>query len=398
MLSRFQRHPDARAFAGREEVLRTDGPATAHIPAHPLAKAFDGLDKALGNRSPFCVSDTLPPNLGTLAPDHFATLTGGTSGTPKVILRTQKSWISSFETNAAHFAYTSKDSIAVLGALSHSLALYGVLEGLHLGLTVHALSPLKPTSQSDTLHSARCTVLYATPTQLRLLPTGKTLSHVRLILCGGGTLSGATRTHITSLCPNAAIHVFYGAAETSFITLSDDQTPTGSVGRPYPHVEISVRDPDDTGAGTLWVRSPYLFESYLHGDSSHTQREGDWLTLGEVGRLDNEGYLHLRGRAGRVFNISDKTVYPEEIEAHLMSLEGIIQCAVLARPDPMRGHHLIVAVEGTENTDRRAALLNHFKEHHMALPREVVFLAPFPILPSGKPDLVRIAALTGSTV
>lgn len=395
MPSHFHWHPDACAFAGREEVVRTNGPALAHIPAHPPAAALEALHRTLGSDTAFCVCDTAPPNLDTLAPHQFTTLTGGTSGTPKVILRSQHSWITSFQNNAKQFSYTPDDSIAVLGALSHSLALYGVLEGLHLGLTIHALSTLKPTAQHTTLNAAHCTILYATPTQLRLLPAGKPLPHIRLILCGGGTLGEVTRNHITTICPNAKIHVFYGAAETSFITLSDADTPKGSVGRPYPQVEITVRDTDATGTGSLWVRSPYLFERYLQGDGPHTRRDGDWLTLGEIGRLDAEGYLHLRGRAGRVFNIADQTIYPEEIEAALMTLDTITQCAVLARRDSTRGNQFILAVEGSEDNNRRDNLLTYCKTQNIITPREIFFLDPFPTLPSGKPDLLRIAALTG---
>ncbi len=398
MPSRFHWHPDARAFAGRKEVFPTDGLAAAHIPAHTVAPAFEGLNRALNSQTAFCVSETAPPHLDSLSPCQFTTLTGGTSGTPKVIVRTQKSWIKSFHANAARFAYTPNDSIAVLGALSHSLALYGVLEALHLGLNIYALSPLNSTDQSDALRAKACTILYATPTQLRLLPAGTTLPDIRLILCGGGTLSEASRTHITTICPNASLHVFYGAAETSFITLSDAQTPEGSVGRPYPQVEISIRDPDSTGTGTIWVRSPYLFERYLQGESEHTRRDGDWLTLGEIGRVDAQGYMFLRGRAGRVFNVADQTIYPEEFEARLMSLDGVTQCAVLARRDSLRGNHLVTVVEGAEDIQRRSAILTYCKTQSLTLPREVLFLDPFPTLPSGKPDLIQIAARTGCTL
>lgn len=397
MLSRFQWHQEAKAFAGRTEVAR-QGHGSARIPATPCSRALEDLRTALGGSSAFCVSDTPLPPIDTLDPDHFATLTGGTSGPPKVIVRSQLSWIKSFHANAAQFAYTPNDSIAVLGTLTHSLALYGVLEGLHLGLTVHALAASPPSGQRNTVHSAGITILYATPTQLRLLPPGTTLPNIRLILCGGGALPPATRTHITALCPNASLYVFYGAAETSFITLSDADTPEGSVGRPYPEVEIEIRDPDPTGTGALWVRSPYLFNEYLQGGSTHTRHDDGWLTIGEIGRLDTQGCLFLRGRAGRVFTIADQTIYPEELEAQFMSLHGVPNCAVLARVDPLRGHHLIVVVEGPESANLRKTLFEQCTRTGVSRPRDVIFLDPFPLLPSGKPDLMHIATLTGATL
>lgn len=395
---RFIWHPDARAFAGTHEAVGTEELAGSVIPAQPVAKALEYLRGALHKPGAFCVSNTSVPGIDQINPAHFATLTGGTSGAPKIILRTQLSWIDSFQTNSARFGYTPDDRIATLGDLSHSLALYAVLEGLHLGLTVHALSGLTPRQHSTALSLQRSTILYATPTQLSLLPADQTLPDVRLILCGGGALNDAARAHINKICPAASLLVFYGAAETSFIAMGDANTPRGSVGQAYPHVEIAVRAPDSTGIGTIWVRSPYLFEGYLQGDSGHTVRDGDWLTVGELGSLDEHGNLFLRGRAGRVFNIADQTIYPEDLEMQFNSLPGVIQCAVLARLDPLRERHLVVVFEGPESTKLRQHLLNHCAKNNLTRPRHIVFLDSFPMLPSGKPDLPRIANLTGCTL
>lgn len=392
-LPRFQWHPDACAFAqGYRITHSTFAPPLA---PSPVTQALHVVHQSLTNRTPFCVCDTVPPSLDTLDPAEFATLTGGTSGPPKFIARSQASWITSFHTNAAKFAYTATDSIAVLGALTHSLALYGLLEGLHLGHDVHILCGAKPTKQSKALRQSGCTVLYATPTQLRLLPTGTILPDIRLILCGGGALSGQTRTHISTIFPNAALHVFYGAAETSFITLSDAQTPEGSVGRAYPEVDIEIRTADSMGTGLIWVRSPYLFERYLKGHSSHTQRDGDWLTVGEYGTLDAQGYLYLRGRAGRMINIADTAVFPEELEARIAAMPDMPNCAILVRLDAMRGRHLVAVIEGSDNPHLRDRLMTYCKQQGLITPRAIEFMQSFPLLPSGKPDLTRIAALTG---
>lgn len=384
---RFHWHDRARIFAGAHPLAQA--PAT-----DPVAARLHSLQRTLG-RAPFCIGDGPGPDLRSLRPGQFATLTGGTSGAPKVIVRSEASWIASFECNAAAFGYGPADGIAVLGALTHSLALYGLLEAVHLGLAAHVLHGLSPAAQARAMHTARCTVLYATPTQLRLLPAGTTLPHLRLILCGGGALALATRAHVAALCPHATLHVFYGAAETSFVTLGCGAMPEGSVGRAYGGVEIDVRNPDAGGTGEIWVRSPYLFERYLGGGSSHTRRAEGWLTVGERGHLDAQGYLHLRGRAGRIVTIADQTVYPDAIEAHLATLPGMRDCAVLAQRDALRGHRLVAVLEGAEDPALAARLRAHCTASGLIAPRHVHFLDPFPRLPSGKPDLKRIAALTG---
>lgn len=393
----FQWHTDARAFvAGRQFVPQPRTPRH-WVPAVPLADAFDGLFSAVGNH-PFCVSETPLPDLTILAANQFATLTGGTSGAPKVIARTQASWIASFEINAAQFGYTATDSIAVLGGLSHSLALYGVLEALHLGLDIHALSSLGPAAQVGELRAQRCQIIYATPTQLRLLPSLPPLNDVRLILCGGGAMTPDTRAHIASLCPNADLQVFYGAAETSFVTMSNAHTPEGSVGRAYAGVDLALRDTSADGTGTIWVRSPYMFAEYLQGDSPHTRRDGDWLTVGELGLLDDDGHLFVLGRAGRVFNIADQTIYPEALEAHICALLQVPYCAVLARPNKLRGRQLVAVLAGPEDGTRSRALQESCKSAGLYVPRCVEFIDPFPLLPSGKPDLSQIAGKIGAVL
>jgi long-chain acyl-CoA synthetase len=391
----FRWHPRARAFAGASQIAPGGERRGAILPATPAASALGALGATLG-KSGFALGPLLPQNADRLSSAHFATFTGGSSGAPKAILRTQASWVHSFEANAVQFAYAPHDSIAVLGALSHSLSLYGALEGLHLGLAVHVLADLTVQEQAAQLRVQRCSVLYATPTQLRLLPRRARLPDVRLILCGGGPLTAQTRVHLHAICPQAAVRVFYGAAETSFITLADTLTPEGSVGRAYPGVDIEVRDKDRDGTGTIWVRSRYLFDSYLQGDSRHTRRADGWLTVGELGYLDNDGHLFLRGRAGRVATIADQTVYPEEIEARLATIDEITHCAVLTRSDPLRGRHLVVVIEGRKDQTLRGRIMDACITSGLHRPREVVFLDPFPLLTSGKPDLVEIAERTGA--
>lgn len=397
-LPQFLWHSDAHVYAGAEKVVPQTGIVSPHIPAKPVMTALSSLGRALNNGTPFCISDHGHPCLETLDAAQFATLTGGTSGTPKIIARSHASWIRSFDANAAQFQYSTDDSIAVLGALSHSLALYGVLEALHLGLNSHVLSPLSPTGQVTQMRLHGCTVLYATPSQLRLLRPDASLCDLRLILCGGGPLNAATREHITSFCPNAALHVFYGAAETSFVTLSDTTTPAASVGKPYPDVQIEIRESDETGHGTIWVNSPYLFDGYLQGDGKHTSCDGAWITVGEQGMQDEQGNLFLRGRAGRSVNIADQTIHLDQLEAEVNAAPHIPPCVLLVRPDQMRGHQIIAVVEGPTNPSIRKAFLDHCKAKKLHIPRDVVFLDPLPQLPSGKPDMRRIAELTGATL
>ena len=392
----FRWHQDARLFVGQSEVPRApEGQRDSFraLPATPTFDALTALTTAISQQAPFCLSDRPLPDDIACPPGAFLTLTGGASGQPKAVRRSQTSWIASFDVNAYRFALSSGDSVAVLGHLSHSLSLYAVLEALHLGLDAHVLADQSPRRQSVCVAEAGATILYATPTQLRLLARGAAapLPSLRLVLCGGGALDAATRAVVNGLCPEAAVHVFYGAAETSFITLADAHTPEGSVGRPYPGVNLRLLDRagrPTSDVGEIWVRSPYLFDGYALGSSTDTRWQDGFVTVGEMGELDDKGQLWIGGRRQRMVQIADQLVFPEAVEAVIAAHTGL-PCAVLPRDDALRGQHLIAVVEGTAEAARPEEIIAHCRAAlgPLAAPRRVYFRAELPLLPSGKIDL-----------
>ena len=383
----FRWHPAARLADGPENSTQFQPVIPEQPPGAALAMALAGQGR------PFRIGGLGPAPAPGPQP-MFETLTGGSTGTPRRIRRTQASWTASFAVNAGLFGIGPGTSSAVLGDLVHSLALYGALESLHLGAKLHLLGGQRPDRQRQAL--ARVDLLYATPTQLRLLTEaiGPEVS-LRRLLVGGSKLDADLRRAIAAMAPNAQVHEFYGAAEASFISLAGPDAPKASVGRAYPGVRIEVRDAGGTPAaegeiGEIWVQSPYLFEAYSGTPGSARWQDG-WLSAGEHGRLE-AGFLYLSGRAGRMVKIADRAVYPEQVEAFLQVQPGIVRAAVLPRPDPLRGHHLVALVQG-EATD--AALLAALRQEFgpLVAPKAIQRPDIWPMLPSGKTDLTALARL-----
>ncbi|EEE36070.1 AMP-dependent synthetase and ligase [Rhodobacteraceae bacterium KLH11] len=319
----------------------------------------------------------------------------GSSGQPKLIRRSPASWRASFDINHQLFGITPSDVYAVLGHLGHSLALYASVEALHLGCGLAALNGLGPARQAAELRRLGVTTLYATPSQLRLIVEAdqSTLPGLKRVLCGGGALDQALHDRLVRHCPGAQVFEFFGASETSFITLSDSHTPAGSVGRSYPGVELRIGDMPGSGTeGEIWVQSPYLFEGYEQGHSPHTRWQDGFLSIGEVGILDADGYLYLRGRRSRMVTVADQNVFPEAIEAVLLQQDGVEAAAVLTLADARRGHRIVAMVQGTapEATLRRAC---RAKLGDAAVPREIRKIGKMPMLAAGKPDLQRLLGL-----
>lgn len=318
----------------------------------------------------------------------------GSSGAPKTIQRRPDSWIASFEITRREFGASKDTPYAVLGDPGHSLVLFAIMEAFHLGADLSVLTGLLPRVQLQGLALDGVQVLYATPAQLRLLLKAhpEPLPKMRLVFSGGGKLDAETAEALGELFPNAELHEFFGASETSFMTMASVDAPITSVGWAYPGVQIDLRDPRGgsvgQGPGELWVKSPYLFEGYVEGDSPETRWQDGWLTVGEMAWMDADGLLYPLGRTSRMVTVADHNVFPEVIEAAIWQLCKR-RCSVVPVPDVARGHALVAVVEGAPSDTLGAQIKDHCRAFlgAQSWPRRVLFVDALPMLPAGKPDL-----------
>lgn len=374
-MTRFRWHPAARLVDAARGVHLAGRPSSLPVCLDPRPPVL-ALQVAVGAPA-FRIGGSGPVPMGEAM---FETLSGGTSGTPKRILRRQESWIASFRVNASLFDIGPGRRVAVLGSLVHSLALYGAVEALHLGAELHLLDGLRPDRQARALADREIALIYATPAQLRGLCAAQVdWPHLARIVVGGSKLDPGLRQVLAARCP-ARVVEFYGAAETSFISLSDETTPEGSVGRPYPGVDIAVV------GGQIRVRSPYLAEVPRDAEGR--------VAPGEAGRLEG-GFLWLDGRIGRQVKVADQTVQPERIEEWLIAQAGVTQAAVIAVPDAQRGHVLEACLQGDPAEEARLLTGLRGVFGPLMAPRRLHWLAVWPALPSGKTDLATLTRQFG---
>ncbi|MDC0867491.1 AMP-binding protein [Paracoccaceae bacterium] len=402
--ARFRWHADAQLILPDGTCL--DEPQhhfSAAVEAHPICRFFDLLNHQ--SMPLICAAGRVEAVLGANANSEFCAMSGGTTGAPKVIQRRCASWIATFQLHARQFAQQTPLRYATLGDLQHSLTLYGAIEALHIGAIYHPLGGVSPRRQLSELQSAGVNVLYATPTQIRLLLNVKRqntgLEALRHVMLGGGALDQETRAQLKRCAPAAEITEFFGTSEASFICASDRTTPLGSVGRPYPGVALAIRDAQgapcpSASAGDIWLRSPYVFSKYRSGVDPDVIWRDDWLSIGEIGYQDSQGYLYLKGRRARAFQVADQTVYPEVIEAKLSQHTGIEAAVVFACPDAKRGAVIVAVVAAGSGALPKD--LQAWASHHLPLrarPAKYVLkpLAQWPVLNSGKPDLQALKRL-----
>ena len=372
MKGAFSSHPQARLYLGNRRASDFG----------PLGLAFAG--------SPFRIGGTGVLQAG---PGQFETLTSGSSGAPRRIIRSVASWTASFAVNADLFGIGPGVRVAVLGGVEQSLALYASVEALCLGADLHLLAGMRPDRQRLALTQRRVDIVFATPAQLRLIvqADGPELA-VRLIVVGGSKLEAGLRAAVAAIAPEAQVREFYGAAEASFITLARPDTPQASVGAAYPGVQIELRGGGDVQQ--IWVKSPYVFDGYAGDDPGGAAWDQGWLSVGEMGWIA-AGQLFLAGRAGRMVTVADQNVFPEAIEAFMAGLAGVRQAAVLPRTDALRGVVMVAVLQGHRAGEAAVLAATRAQFGPLKAPRLVIWLDEWPELPSGKTDFQRLARLVG---
>ena len=142
--------------------------------------------------------------------------------------------------------------------------------------------------------------------------------------------------------PGAQLRVFYGSTEAGTVASLEQQDMArkpGSCGVPAPGVEVRL-GPD----GEVHVRSTTLFSGYLDPQSTAAAVVDGWYRTGDLGELDDEGFLHIVGRTGELIRTGGEAVAPAEVEAVILELSSVADVAVIGIPDPTWGEVVCAVV------------------------------------------------------
>lgn len=133
----------------------------------------------------------------------------------------------------------------------------------------------------------------------------------------------------------------YGLTETSpILTLNRlDAFKDNAAGLPLPRVEIKINNPDENGSGEVWAKGPNVMLGYYKNEKATNDAfENGWFKTGDIGFIDDDGFLHINGRKKNVIiSKSGKNVFPEEIEDILNRSPFILESLVFGEEDPKQG-------------------------------------------------------------
>ena len=334
--------------------------------------------------------------------------TSGSTGIPKGFRRHHQSWTESLRVCLDTFGPDAASCVMAPGRFSHSLFLFGMVLGLWSGAGVVVQERFSAARLLDTLRTGHTPCLVAVPSQLLLmleLATRRKLSPiegVRLILISGARWMRDRTEALQALFPKARIVEFYGASETSFMAWmdADASASTQAVGRPFSNVEVDIRQAQSRlGTGQIFVRSPMLFMDYVGATHDHTAaiRDGDWLSVRDMGYFDAQGFLCLVGRENRMIVTQGKNLFPEEVESVLVSSSHVTQVSVLGIPDPIRGQQVVAIVGATDGTHQPSTAtltdLSRTQLESYKVPKRFFVCTDWPMTASGKTDHTALAKL-----
>jgi long-chain acyl-CoA synthetase len=325
--------------------------------------------------------------------------TSGTTGHPKGAMLSHGNLLHNVGSCRQMLEVVDVDRFALLLPMFHSFMLtVCILLPLTVGgsiVLIRSLHPPKSILMEIIRHGA--TVLPAIPQLFRALanaPVPPNLS-VRLCISGAAPLPVDTLREFNARYPIPLIEG-YGLSEASPVVslnpIRGVQKP-GSIGRPVPDVEISIRDEDGRElpcreVGEVCVRGGNVMLGYwnLPEETAQALRDG-WLYTSDIGYTDEDGYSFITDRKKDMLLVNGINVYPREIEEVMYHFPGVKEAAVIGRPDARKGEQPVAFVALNDGQPLDAAALVAYLREHLAdykVPRHVVQVASLPRNATGK--------------
>lgn len=344
------------------------------------------------------------PLVGCRSEDLAAIIyTSGTTGRPKGVVLTHGNLVALVRSVIGYLQLTSDDCILNVLPFYYS---YGN-SVLHTHIWVGARLVLEnslmfPHQVLIKIGEEKVTGFSGVPSTYYLLLARTKLqdydwSSVRYLTQAGGAMTPHAITQVREAIPEAKFIVMYGQTEaTARLTYLPPERldeKLGSVGIPIPGIELSIRDEHDTEVATgtvgeVCARGEHIMKEYWKdpGSTAKAIREG-WLHTGDLGSVDEEGYLTIVGRSTDMIKTGANRVSPNEIEEVVGEIEEVAEAAAVGIPDDLLGQVIRVVVvikPGRRLTGRQ---VRAYCREHLApykVPRDVQFVDSLPRTGSGK--------------
>ncbi len=385
-------------------VVTTLDAAPLAAAGHTVVAATDFAPAALAATAPRAAPAAAAPD--DLA---FIVFTSGTTGQPKGVMLSHRNVGAVVDAILDYLPLSPADRYALVLPLFHTYAKSVLLTTLASGGKVVFDSFNDLPGFVARLESRRITAFSGVPYHVNMLlqraPLDRhDLSALRFLTISGSHLASETLHALARRFPSAQVVFMYGMTETSTraCALPPERMveKAGSCGRPIRGVALRVVDDDDRDlpagrTGEVLVRGENVMQGYF-GDPALTRAtlRGGWLHTGDLGYLDDEGFLYLVGRNSDLIKCAGERISAHRIEEVLTAHPGVLEAAVLGEPHPILGESVRAFVvrrgDGASEEDLRRHCARHLTHHE--IPRSWTFLSELPRTASGKVQKHRLSS------
>jgi long-chain acyl-CoA synthetase len=343
------------------------------------------------------------------ADDDLAALlyTGGTTGRSKGVPLTHANlfWCGSSSAQASSASELTTTLMPL--PLAHAYGLLVTCVGMHA--TTPGKSILMrwfdPAGWLDLAQQHRVQRSTLVPSMIQMLlaqPLEEAdLSALSAVSSGASPLAEETRLEFERRVPSVTVYEGYGCTESASIISSNPlgARRTGSVGLPVPGCEVTIRDDEGKELpagqdGEICVRSPGVLSGYWNSpEATATALPDGWLHTGDIGHLDNDGYLYVVDRKKDLIIRGGFNVYPRDVEDVLLAHPAVAQAGVVGRPDGRLGEEVVAFASLRPGASATPDELVAYAKAHLAAtkyPRQVTIVPAIPLTSVGKLDRKKL--------
>jgi long-chain acyl-CoA synthetase len=328
--------------------------------------------------------------------------TSGTSGLPKGVMLTYGNLQTDSDLVLSYVHLQSQHKFLGVIPLFHSFGILAMMIApVTIGATIIYMARFSPVGALNAIREHKASLMFGTPSMygaiLRLKDAKPDdFKHMYALISGGEPLPATLREAFKQRLGTTILEG-YGLTETSpVVSVNTPQVQkAGSVGKALPGVHFRITAEDGTAlptnqVGEVWIKGPMVMKGYhnLPDETSAVLTADGYFKTGDLGKLDDDGFLFITGRKKDMIIVAGEKAYPREIEDCLLRHPSVAEAAVLGKKDAGRGEVVAAFVVAREGQAVKPDELREFSRQQglaqWKVPREIIVVNELPRTPTGK--------------
>lgn len=319
--------------------------------------------------------------------------TSGTTGMPKGVIHTYENYLWSSFGSLLNLGLSEHDKWLAILPMFHIGGLSIFIRSVIYGMSVQMFEKFDASRVNHAIQNEGITIISIVTVMLKRLVDelglDKYPSTMRCMLLGGGAAPAQLLKQAAER--NMPVFQSYGMTETcsQIVTLapSDIKSRMGSSGKPLYPAEVDIFEPGMDGVGEIFVKGPMITKGYYKNDEANKELFHDgWLSTGDLGRIDEKGFLYVVDRRNDLIISGGENIYPTEVEHVLSEMSGVSEAGVIGIEHAEWGEVPVAFIVKSNNDLTEAIILKHVEDNLASYkrPQQVYFVNELPRNASNK--------------